>query len=145
MIDVESGKKDVCTKEQATASKQNPAPITSKIRAYARVISFIKYFGGGFLVWSVGHWDYSYSWLLSGIAFYTLWKCYKKDKKLGIKLEPEMIDANDASRMKDLPNWVSPCDEFFSMYIHTFIDIVVAVIFGKNKSICMLIACKRYV
>ncbi|XP_028394171.1 extended synaptotagmin-3-like isoform X2 [Dendronephthya gigantea] len=107
MTDVESGGKDVCTKEQRNENKQAPSvPITSKIRAYAGVISFLKYFGGGFLVWSVGHWDFNYAWLLSSIAFYTLWKCYKKDKKLGIKLEPEIIDANDASRMKDLPNWV---------------------------------------
>ena len=109
MTDVESGKKDVCKKDPSPdETKQKPsASITSKIRAYAGIISFFKFFGGGFFVWSVGRWDFSYGWLLSGIAVYTLYKCYKKDKKLGIEPPAEIIDANDASRIKDLPNWVS--------------------------------------
>lgn len=108
MTDVESGK-DVGKKDQATCeSKQKPsAPLTSNIRAYAGIISFFKYFGGGFFVWSVGRWEFNYGWLLSSIAIYTLYKCYKKDKKLGIEQKPEIIDANDTARMKDLPNWVS--------------------------------------
>jgi hypothetical protein len=109
MTDVESGKKDVCKKDPSTTeNKQKPsAPITSKIRAYSGVISFFKYFGGGFFVWSVGCWDFNYGWLLSGIAIYTLYKCYKKDKKFGVEPPAEIVDANDTSRMKDLPNWVS--------------------------------------
>ena len=110
MTDVESGKKDVCKKDPATTeNKQKPsAPsITSKIRAYAGIISFLKYFGGGFFMWSFGGWDFNYGWLLSGIVIYTLYKCYKKDKKLGIEQPAEIIDANDTSRMKDLPSWVS--------------------------------------
>jgi hypothetical protein len=108
MTDVESGTKDVCKKDQSTSEnkQKSAAPITSKIRAYAGVISFFKYFGGGFFVWSAGRWDFHYGWLLSGIAIYTLYKCYKKDKKLGIEPPPEVLDANDSSRIKDLPNWV---------------------------------------
>ena len=87
MADVESGNKGVCKKEQSTTEdKQKPsAPITSKIRAYAGVISFLKYFGGGFLIWTVGRWEFNYGWILSSIAIYTLYKCYKKDKKLGVR------------------------------------------------------------
>ena len=109
MADVESGNKGVCKKEQSTTEdKQKPsAPITSKIRAYAGVISFLKYFGGGFLIWTVGRWEFNYGWILSSIAIYTLYKCYKKDKKLGVEPPPEIIDPNDTSRIKDLPNWVS--------------------------------------
>ena len=111
MADVECGKKDVSKNDSSTTeNEQKPSKsITSNIRAYAGVISFFKYFGGGFFVWSVGRWDFHYGWLLSGIAIYTLYKCYKKDKKLGIEPPPEIVDANDASRIKDLPNWVSKC------------------------------------
>ena len=109
MTDVESGSKEPLNKNTKNSEKKGNcgASITSKIRAYAGVISFSKYFGGGFFVWSVGHWQFSYGWLLSGIVIYTLYKCYKKDKKLGIEQPAEIIDANDTNRIKDLPHWVS--------------------------------------
>ena len=95
--------------DDAKDEKKTGRPITDKIRAYASVVSFFKYFGGGFLVWSFGRWDFDYYWMLFGIFGYTLWKCYVKDQKKGKdNTESEVfVDVNDVSRLNDLPSWVS--------------------------------------
>ena len=91
--------------EKTVSEKKAGKPITDKIRAYRSILSFFKYFGGGFLVWSFGRWGFNYYWMLSGICTYTLWKCYQKDKKRGQEEPIEIVDPNETSRRKDLPNW----------------------------------------
>lgn len=99
--------KAIKKEDKTEPEKKSGKPITDKIRAYASVLAFCKYFGGGFLVWSFGRWAFNYYWLLSGIFSYTLWKCYMKDKKGGKDKAPVIVDANDTCRMSDLPHWVS--------------------------------------
>lgn len=103
----DKNEKQMKKEDETEGEKENGQPITDKIRAYASILAFLKYFCGGFLVWSFGRFDFNYIWLFVGIIAYTLWKCYLKDKKMAKEVASEILDANDVSRLSDLPKWVS--------------------------------------
>lgn len=73
---------------------------------------YFKYAGLVLLIWLVGYFNFSVSWLLLGLVVY-VWKVkYLKHKEMRVQMAQEAAKDERAAilaRMDDLPSWVRSC------------------------------------
>ena len=96
----------------ATKKKEaaKPPPQVRQPQYLAHLIKYFKYAGVLFLVWNVGFWRFSPSWVLLALFFYMLNEEYRKTKEARIAFAKEaMVDEKKAilARTDELPSWVS--------------------------------------
>lgn len=97
-------------KRTLSKREKKPVPVIQRPQLLQHLIKYFKYAGILFLIWNVGYWRFSPSWILLALFFYMLNEEYRKSKESKLDFaRTAMKDEKEAilAKIDELPSWVS--------------------------------------